>query len=201
MKTVEPAESGPRIIKAFQGYTPPFNATKAIRRMLKVVPPKFLWGLHTVVLTNVGALSRNEREQKGRTRINGEALGYYNQEWNGQPARITILVDNIQKESSRRWLRLGFFRGMELSKVFFHELGHHIHRVHRPKYEEREQVAEKYRAKLSAKYMSSRYWYFPPVAVPIVLLDGIVKDFAKHIEESEPKFSRFPETCARCCRS
>jgi hypothetical protein len=178
MKTVQEAESGPRVIEAFQGYTPPFNATKAIRRMLKVVPPKFLWGLHTVVLTNVGALSRNERERRGGTRVKlGEALGYYNQEWNGQPARITILVDNIEKESSRRWLRLGFFRDMELSKVFFHELGHHIHRVHKPKHEEREQVAEKYSAKLSAKYME--HWYFFPVAVPIVLLDGLVKDFAK----------------------
>jgi hypothetical protein len=44
MKTVQEAESGPRVIQAFQGYTPPFNATKAIRRMLKGCPTEILVG-------------------------------------------------------------------------------------------------------------------------------------------------------------
>jgi len=96
----EEAQSGPLIIVAFQNYTPPFNAEKAVRRMLRDVPAKFLHGLHTIVLTNVSALSRKERDRKtcGRRRVAlGETLGYYSQEWRGNPAHITILVDNLER--------------------------------------------------------------------------------------------------------
>jgi len=150
--------------------------------MLKVVPAKFLWGLHTIVLTNVAAMSHKERERKtwGRRRVAlGEALGYYNEEWKGEPARITILVDNLEKQVGRNWLRLGFVRDMQVSEVFFHELGHHIHRVHRPRYEGREDVADKWSKKLSRKFMSGRYWYLFPVAAPIALIIGIVGDIKK----------------------
>src|SRR5229473_4361029 len=125
-------QSGPRIIVGFQDYAPPYDAEKAVRRMLRDVPPKFLRGLHTIVLTNISALSREERGRKtwGRRRVSlGETLGYYSQEWQGEPARITILVDNLERRWGRRWLRVWFIRDMQLSEVLFHGLGHHIHRV------------------------------------------------------------------------
>lgn len=178
----EEKQPGPQIIVAFQDYTPPFNAEKAIRRMLRIVPPKFLAGLHSIVLTNAGALSRKERDRKtwGRRRVAlGDALGYYSQEWRGEPAHITILVDNLEKHWGRRWLRVGIVRDMELSEVFFHELGHHIHRVHRPRYEGREDVADKWSKRLGRKFMSGRYWYLLPVAAPIALITGLAQDIAK----------------------
>lgn len=137
---VEEKQPGPQIVVAFQGYTPPFDAEKAIRGMLKVVPANYLWGLHRIVLTNVQALSRKERDRKtwGRRHIAlGEALGYYAPEWRGEPAHITILLDNLEKGVGRKWLRWGVARDVELSKLFFHELGHHILEVH--KTEERKQ--------------------------------------------------------------
>ena len=178
----EELPSGPGIVLAFQNYTPPFDAEKVIRRMLRVVPPKFLAGLHSIVLTNVAALSRKERERQtwGRRRAHlREALGYYSQAWKGEPARITILVDNFEKRLDRSWKRFGIFRDLELSRLLFHELGHHIHRVHRPRYEGKENVADKWSEKLSGRYVRDRYWYLFPIAVPIALVMGLAGDISR----------------------
>ncbi len=102
----EETQCGLQIVVAFQNYTPPFEAEKAVRRMLRYVPCKFLHGLHAIVLTNADALSHKERKRKtwGRHRVVlGEALGYYGREWQGEPARSTILVDSLE----RRWRRSG----------------------------------------------------------------------------------------------
>ncbi len=178
----EEIESGPQIVLAFQNYTPPFNAEKAIRRMLRDVPAKFLHGLHAIVLTNVSALSRKERDRKtwGRRRVVlGETLGYYSQEWRGNPAHITILVDNLERRWRGGWLRVGFIRDMVLSELLFHELGHHIHRVHRPEYEGKENVADKWSKRLTRKFMSGRYWYLLPIVAPIALIAGLTGDITK----------------------
>jgi len=109
----EESQSGPQVVLAFQNYAPPFDAEKAIRRMLRIVPPKYLWGLHAVVLTNVGALSHSRREQKGLGRRRAplkEGLGHYTRSWRGQPAEITLLLDNLEKRWGRSWLRFGLTR-------------------------------------------------------------------------------------------
>jgi hypothetical protein len=179
----EDSELKPRVIESFESYSPPFDVTKAVRRMLRDVPPKFLHGLDSIVLTNVAALSRQQRNRRTRGRGQrttlGESLGYYSEAWKGEPAHITILVDNFEKQWGRSWLRLGLIRDFAFSNLLFHELGHHIHRVHRPKYEGPENIADKWSKKLSGKFMRDRYWYLFPVAVPISLILGISKDIAK----------------------
>ena len=176
MSTATPRE--PQIIEAFNGYDPSFPVTKLVRKMLRSVPPKFLGGLHAVVLTNAAALSRQQRKKRGlgtRTPIE-ETLGYYSEVWMGEPARITLLLDNIEKQWPGWWWRIGFIRAMAVSRTFFHELGHHIHRVHRPKYEDREDVAKKYSRKLSSQFLLGRYWYLVPIAAPIALIVGLASD-------------------------
>ena len=166
--TDEP-NSWPQIIMFFQDYAPPFDAEEVIRRMLRVVPTNLLWGLRSILLTNVQALSRKERNQatRGRRRSRvGEALGYYNQEWRGEPARVTILLDNLEKQWGRNWLRVGFVRDVGLSEVFFHELGHHIHQLHIPEYEGPENVADKWSKKFQKKFFRHQYWYLLPVLIP-----------------------------------
>ncbi len=150
--------------------------------MLGDVPPQFLRGLHAIVLTNVAALSRKERERKAQGRRQAplrETLGYYSEAWKGEPARITILVDNIEERCGRFWLRLGFVRDLELSGTFFHELGHHIHRMHRPEHEGRENVADKWSTQLSTRFMQHYYWYLLPVFMPVALVVGLGRDLAK----------------------
>ena len=175
-------EVGPKIIESFQSYTPPFDATKAVRRMLRDTPPQYLHGLHSIVLTNSAALSRKDRDRKtwGRRRTSlGQTRGYYSQEWRGQPAHITILLDNLERPMGRKWLRVGLVRDLELSEVFFHELGHHIHHVHRPEYKDKEDVADTWSRKLMWRFIQDRYWYLLPVAVPVGVLVNLAKDLAK----------------------
>lgn len=182
MKMTEANETVPQIVVAFQNYSPPFNAEKAIRRMLRIVPPKYLWGLHAFVLTNVGALSHKEREQRGLGRGRSpqrESLGYYSQAWKGQPARVTLLIDNLEKQWGRTWLRVGIVRDLALSELLYHELGHHIRRLHVPEYEEKENVAEKWSDRLSRKFARERFWYLLPLAAPIALIKGLVEDIAR----------------------
>jgi len=172
----------PQLIEAFQGYSPSFEVAKAIRRMLRDVPPEFLHGLNSIVLTNVAALGQKERDRKTRGRGRrlglGEAVGYYSKAWKGEPARITILVDNFEKQWKRPLLRVEFIRNLVFSSLLFHELGHHIHQIHRPEYERRENVADKWSMKLSNRYLRSRYWYLMPLIVPISLLFKLGKRVA-----------------------
>jgi hypothetical protein len=183
----EESQAYPRIVVAFQNYSPPFDAEKTIRGMLRIVPPEYLWGLHSIVLTNVQALSRKERDRKtwGRRRVTlGEALGYYTPEWRGEPAHITILVDNLEKHWGRKWLRVGLVRDAELSRVLFHELGHHIHQVLKPKYEEKEDVADKWSKKLRGRFLRRRYWYLMPVFLPLGHLRRLGKKIARRFRRS-----------------
>jgi hypothetical protein len=186
----EESQSGPQIIVAFQNYAPPFDAEKAVRRMLRDVPLKFLHGLHTIVLTNVSALSRKERDRKtwGRRRVAlGETFGYYTQEWHGEPARITLLFDNVEKRWGRSWLRFGFTRDAVLADLLYHEIGHHIHRLHVPEYEGRENVAEKWSKKLWGKFLRHQYWYLMPLFYPLAWINGLGKTIAKQFRKSGAK--------------
>jgi hypothetical protein len=114
----------------------------------------------------------------GRRVALGDTLGHYRQEWRGEPAHITILLGNLEKRMGRKWLRIALFRDLELSEVFFHELGHHIHRVHRPEYKEREDVADKWSKKLASRFIRGRYWYLLPLAVPVTLVVGIANSIS-----------------------
>jgi hypothetical protein len=79
----------------------------------------------------------------------------------------------------RTWWRIGIARDFLLSETFFHEIGHHIHRFHKPEYEGKENVADKWSRKLSGKFIRDRYWYLFPLVVPVSLLIEVGKDIAK----------------------
>jgi hypothetical protein len=164
---------GPQIVVAYQNYKPPFDSEKVIRAMLAIVPTRYLWGLHSIVLTNVQALPHESRIRKGagRRRIPlGKALGYYTQAWKGEPARVTVLIDNLEKRWGRAWLRFGFIRDIVVAEVLYHEIGHHIHRLHIPEFEGPENVAEKWSKKLRGKFLRVHYWYLIPVISPLAKL-------------------------------
>ena len=52
-----------------------------------------------------------------------------------------------------------FLRTLIFGHVLFHELGHHIHRLIRPEYKEKEGVANKWAGKLNANFIRKKYWY------------------------------------------
>ena len=75
-------------------------------------------------------------------------------------AGTEIFVDNIIKPnkylhfSRREWYRL------EIAKVLFHEIGHHIHRTKVPEHREPENVADKYMMKYWLKFIRRNWFRF-----------------------------------------
>ena len=150
--------------------------------MLRMVPPRFVSGLHTIVLTNIAALPHNVRERKrlGRRRaVWKHSLGYYIRSWKGQPAGITLLIDNLEKSWGRKWLRFGITRDAALAEVFYPELARHVHRIHPGEFEGGGNTTEKWSKQLKRQYLRSRYgvlqWLSVPYAVAIWLIDDIPK--------------------------
>ncbi len=63
--------------------------------------------------------------------------------------------------------KMPIFRYLRIAKVIYHEIGHHIHVVHRPVYKGKEDVADYWSRRLSRAFFRRRYWYLVPVAVVI----------------------------------
>lgn len=149
--------------------------------LLESVPSNYLAGLTTIVLTNQSALTRDQRRQKvwGRNRKYplAEARGAYYEATRSRSASVWLMVDNILKSEPLWVLRAPFVRYNALSTVLYHEIGHHIHALHRPVYEGKENVAEDWSRKLSRRFYRRRYWYLMPVAYPASLLLKLAKRF------------------------
>ena len=165
----------PRIVEAYSGYKPPFDAAQTIQTLLLTVPEKYLRGLDCVVLTSKGALSRRDRLGKVRSRKRkidkSRVRGFYHHEWQGKPPWIEIRVDKtLECFRPKLLLWIPLFRKICLGQVLYHELGHHVHNFVRPEYKEKEDVANDWRARFMANFIRKRYWY---AVWPIVLFGKI----------------------------
>lgn len=170
----------PQVIEAYKDYTPPRFVLRTVETLIRSVPRNYLVGLKTVVLTNYGALSHDDRRNKLRSRGHQvpmpEVLGTYHQLWKGNPAWIQIFVDHIVNGLPRTLLWIPLFRYGFFAKVLYHELGHHIHKTIRPEYGEREDTADAWERKLSRRFLRTRYWYLLPVLYPL----GMALRFTKN---------------------
>jgi hypothetical protein len=150
-----------KLITNFSGHPPPFDVTSIVYRMLKSVPKEYLNGLNAVVITSTDSLSRERLKSKTKSRKRtvkiAQAAGLYHPAWNGESAWVEIFVDQILKNATKGWFKPPFEREWLLSSVLFHEIGHHIHATRRPEFREREDVAEKWRGKLTAMYFRKKY--------------------------------------------
>jgi hypothetical protein len=177
-----------KINEAYRDYNPPFDATSVVRRLLKPVPDKYLVGLDCIVLSNFSGLSRDRRIGKlvsRKRRVSkSRTLGYYRREWHGQPAYIELYVDKIAEyikvERGPTWIPA--FRDVCFGLVLYHELGHHAHRVVRPEYREREDVADDWARKFTKNFMWKRYWYLRP----LFLLANRVYRMIRYFRSSRP---------------
>ena len=84
--------------------------------------------------------------------------GLYHAQWKGTPAWIEMFVNNIVEAFPPMLFRVPLFRDMVFAEVLYHEVGHHIHRTVRPEYQEREDVADKWRGVLWWSFFRRRYW-------------------------------------------
>jgi hypothetical protein len=175
--------AGPEIVENYRDFAPPANLRKLLEDLLKAVPPNYLAGLKTIVLANQRALNRDQRRQKtwSRNRKIGpdEMAGAYHQATRSSPATIWLYVDNIVG-SEPRWLwRVPMWGHFMFATVLYHEIGHHIHAVHKPVFEGKENVAEDWSRKLSGRFLRGHYWYLLPILYPLALLRKLAKRIQK----------------------
>jgi hypothetical protein len=72
---------------------------------------------------------------------------------------VWVFVDNTLRPFPQFMLKIRLIQYVALASVLYHEVGHHIHAVHRRVYEDRENVAEDWSRKLSRQFFLRRYGY------------------------------------------
>jgi hypothetical protein len=176
---VELEPNAPTIVESYRNFAPPSNFRHDVETLLRFVPQKYLVGLKTIVLTNRAGLTGNKRKQKVWSRNRkvrlADSLGSYSRGGKNSSGSVWLYVDNIVKAESSWWRWVPLLRYMMPAEVLYHEIGHHIHAVHRPIHEGRENVAENWGRKLWRGFLRKHYWYLSPflyvaarVASPIV---------------------------------
>src|ERR1700686_1109959 len=97
--------SVPTIVETYHDYIPPQCVLTMVEDLLKTVPPDYLRGLQTIVLTNQAAKTRAQKQQKVWSRNRKiklvESLGYYSPAWRASRATIPLHIDNILKHTRR----------------------------------------------------------------------------------------------------
>jgi hypothetical protein len=175
----------PEIVEAYRDFDPPANFKQVVETLLAYVPPKYLVGLKTIILTNSSALSRDQRRQKTWSRNRkvrlSECRGSYSRATKSSPATVWLYVDNIVRDLPGWMTRPPLLRYMVPSDVLYHEIGHHIHTVHKPIHEEREDVAVEWSRKLWSHFLRKRYWYLMPVLYPPAKLFRFTKASKRYV--------------------
>jgi hypothetical protein len=167
------------IVEDYRDYTPPFDAERLVRELLRTVPQKYLQGLDCVLLTNQAALPREGRVGKvwsrGRKLDKSRIRGRY---WPGSRNRlpyIELRVDKIATTMGKVPGYIPFLRQVGFGHVLFHEIGHHVHHTIRPEYAEKEDVADDWAGKLNANFIRKKYWYALFLLVPAAKLYKFMK--------------------------
>jgi hypothetical protein len=169
--TQDERKARPEIVENYRDFGPPANFRKLLEDLLDAVPAKYLVGLRTIVLANQSALTRDQRRQKVWSRNRkirlADARGSYQRATKSSSATVWLYVDNILRSEEPWFRRIPIFRYHALATVLYHEIGHHIHAVHKPIFDGKENVAEDWSKKLFGRFCRLRYWYLRPVAYPI----------------------------------
>ncbi len=134
--------------------------------MVRAVHAQYLAGLDRIVLRDAGALGAEEKKKR-RSRKGKVLLGSYYPAGKTAPAYIDLYVDEISNSWFPWMMRVGFLRDLLISKVLFHEVGHHVHRRIFPGHGDPEAAAESWRRVLTREAMHRRYWYLVPLFKPV----------------------------------
>ncbi|HLJ57202.1 MAG TPA: hypothetical protein VKT77_19355 [Chthonomonadaceae bacterium] len=154
----------PAIISRYRNYDPPFDVSRTVEILLGYVPEGYLGGLKHVELTNSTAtrhLRRGKTWSRGKKVRLSRCSGFYLGD------HIQLLVDNLLPRRPGWQFRFLFVRGAWIARVLYHEIGHHIHRTKLPVYEEREDVADRWRDYLLRVFIRRRFWYLRPIGKPL----------------------------------
>ena len=180
----KPERPRPQIVENYRDFAPPPWLKTIIERALDSVPANYLAGLKTVVLTNQSALTRDQRRQKiwqrSKTHRLADARGAYYRATRSRPASVWLYIDNIMRPLGPCYFRVPIVGVIEFTEVLFHEIGHHIHTVHKPVYDGKENIAEDWSKKLLGRFVRRRYWYAMPVVYPIATAFNLAKKIKRN---------------------
>ncbi len=166
------------VYENYQEYQPPPYARSAILNLLSVLPPGYLAGLQSVVLTNATAIGSGKTGRvKGKKYFRNRCLGFYHPKWKGEQPWIEIVVDNVISDYFRRGLppvmsRISVLRNLAFGNTLYHEIGHHLDHIFGATAPSGEAAAESWSGRLLMPCISrKRYWYLIPV-LPIAKASG-----------------------------
>jgi len=173
----------PDVVEQYKAFEPPIAFRGMLEELLDSVPANYLVGLKTIVLTNQKALGRDQKRQKTWSRNHmirlADALDWSNRATRTTSASVFLLVDNIRRSEQSGMQGIPILRYEALGTVLFHEIGHHIHAVHKPVFKQREDVAENWSKKLFVRFIRKRYGYLVPFLYPFGLIHRLLTKSAK----------------------
>lgn len=156
------------VYENYEGYQPPRYAHATVLKLLSKLPPRYLSGLQSVVLTNGAAIGRGKTQRvAGRKYARNSCLGFYHAKFKGEQAWIEIVVDNIIYEwfgpkMPRIMSRIPVVRNAAFASVLYHEVGHHLECTVGAPAPGGEAAAEAWKARLLRSYFRKTYWYLMP---------------------------------------
>jgi hypothetical protein len=157
----------PLVVENYHDYDPPRKTRETVEMLLRYVPSEYLVGLESIVLSNIRAFSHDERKQKiwgrrGKVPLT-RSLGWYSSTNRNAPASIRLNIDKIEEAGVKQLSWVPIFGDYLLASTLYHEIGHHIHKFHRPEYEGRENLADAWSRKLYRGFVRKRYPWFIPI--------------------------------------
>jgi hypothetical protein len=160
------------VYENYRGYTPPIAVAKHVANYLRSIPPQYLMGLDSLVLTNELALSAKSRKRRFPRNSNADLRvgGLYHRRSTNQAAWIELFIDNIIGSTPPLLLRIGVFRDLRIAPRVFHEVGHHIDLSSVVPNSNAEAAVKMWKKRLLGCYLRRRYWYVLPVLWPLAVL-------------------------------
>jgi hypothetical protein len=168
-EALEAGNSRVRIQEIYTEFSPPANFRGIVESLLRSVPNHYLVGLSHVHLTNVKCLNRERRHERIRSRGKQKPVSaccaVYHYQFNGQPARIEIFVDNLVAayRYGRVYLRLPLVRSLFVGQVLFHELGHHLGAIHQGCHAPNQKIAEEWALRLMVAFIERQFRWLNPL--------------------------------------
>jgi hypothetical protein len=145
-------------------YEPPLDYAEHLREVIDGIDSQSVKGLSLVLLRNSGSVRRREVQWKKPGGVSPrDVQGVYYRAWK-EPARIELMRDNILEEWPGWATKAPILRYHIVTRVFFHELSHHMHALENPKAPSDEAKAVREGKQMSGQYFRQRYpWLIPPL--------------------------------------
>ena len=155
-----------------------------VQRLLESLPHGYCNGLGAIVLTRTD-IARGRKRRRSRANRNGVPLGTYHPRWNGQPAWIELMVDQIVTQLHTKFAWMGLFREREVARVLYHEIGHHLDATNRSVGRTGEHGAIAWEPRLYRHHLQRRYGYLRPYLRVLTPLLVVATKFVKMMAARE----------------